>query len=389
MQARQGAASKKMKYSRTDEEKLRTWDLVREWTRSGLLSPSSEAAIEADLRTDLRRTNPFLRAVLFVFTCLIVAASIALVAIQLDIDDKFPAALLCFVSAATCFALAEYLISRFRLYRFGAEEALAAGSALLLTVAAVIINDQDAEITGLIVGTAAALGIYLRFGYLYAALASLICAAALPFQFDLAPAMERSIAAAVFLLVFFVARSGRLSCGDDFPGDDYGVIQAAAVAGAYLALNLQLFDTAPAGAFYWVTYAIIWIIPIVGLRTALRERDRPLQDVSLGMALVTLVTNKPYLGLVRKPWDPILFGIFLVAVAVMIRRWLSKAPGGQRYGFTHLRIFHPDRRAVDVVGTASAALQPDMPASTSAVPTTTEPEFGGGRSGGAGASGSF
>jgi hypothetical protein len=377
------------KYSQADEEGIRTWSHVLRWTRSGLLDESSKQRIESDLGIKLRRTNLFLRAVLFVFTFMIVAASTALIGIILDIEDRFPATILCLVSAIGCLAATEYLISRFRLYRFGVEEAFAISSALFVTVAAVIIKDTNAETVALTVGGAAALGIYLRFNYLYAAAAAMICAAALPFQFGLATVMGRSLAAAILLSFFLAARSGRLRHGDDFPGDDYGILQAFALAGAYVSLNLQLIETAMPGTFYWITYVLIWIFPVMALRFALREKDRPLLDVSLGMALVTLITNKPYLGLARRPWDPIVFGVFLVVIAIAIRRWLAKSPNRERYGYTHVRLLSSDRQAMELLGTASAALQPGMPVSEPAASVPAGPKFGGGRSGGAGASGSF
>lgn len=382
------------RYSPADEEKIRAQALVREWTRSGLLDESQKGRLEGDLQVDLRRTNYFLRAVVFVFTILVVAASIALVGTTLRLDDKVPFAIMCFISGSVCYALAEYLINRFRIYRFGVEEALAVAAVLLMAIGGVVITDTIGEsrtlelpvIVGLSVGAAGAFAIYGRFGYLYAALASMICVAALSFQFRLSLAAERSLAATILLLVFLVVRPRRLSHGDDFPGDDYGVIQASALAGLYLALNLQLTGHPATGAFYWVTYAMIWIVPIIAFSLALSHRDRPLLDVSVGMALATLVTNKPYLGLERRPWDPVLFGIFLVAVAITIRRWLSRGTSGQRYGFTSARVLSGDRRVLTLVGTASAALQSDVPVSAS---TPSKPEFGGGRSGGGGASGSF
>ena len=81
--------------------------------------------ISEGLHVDLRRTNPFLRAVLFLFTVLIVAASVALFVVTFHVDDNGPIVLTCLVSSGICYALAEYLVRRFRLYRFGVEEALA------------------------------------------------------------------------------------------------------------------------------------------------------------------------------------------------------------------------------------------------------------------------
>ena len=85
-------------------------------------------------------------------------------------------------------------------------------------------------------------------------------------------------------------------------------------------------------------------------------------DVSLAAGLVTLATNKPYLHMTRQPWDPILFGILLAGSAVIIKRWLSSGANGQRNGFTAERLLASDRRILTVVGAASAAFQPQIPA---------------------------
>jgi hypothetical protein len=103
--------------------------------------------------------------------------------------------------------------------------------------------------------------------------------------------------------------------------------------------------------------------------------------------LVTIGTNKPYLGLPRQPWDPILFGILLMGSAILLRRWLSKGENGQRYGFTATRLLAGEQRILSVVATASAALH--QPGISAPAESSSKLDPGGGRSGGAGSSGSF
>jgi len=79
-----------------------------------------------------------------------------------------------------------------------------------------------------------------------------------------------------------------------------------------------------------------------------------------------------------------LLGVLLMGLALVVRRWLLSGPGGERNGFTPLRVLSKDRAAVAMLGMASAAFKPAAPA-----PSAPPPEFGGGRSGGGGASGSF
>src|SRR5688572_22824496 len=111
-----------MKYAAETERQIRSERLVREWTRSGLITQDQQNRMLIDLPIDMRRTNLFLRLVLFAFGILIIAASVLFVGVVLDINDEEPIAALTLVSAVGCYLLAEFLTSRFRLYRFGIEE---------------------------------------------------------------------------------------------------------------------------------------------------------------------------------------------------------------------------------------------------------------------------
>jgi len=378
-------------YAQADEEKVRAEAVVREWQRSGFLDTSQAAQIANELRVDFRRTNFFLRALLFLFTSIVVAASVLLVITVFGVDEKTAQATVCVIAAILCLGAAEFLIRNFRFYRFGVEEAVAIAAVVLLGLAAAFAtsgSEPDELVAPLAIGVLGGLFIYLRYGYLYAALGSIGCAAAIPFAMHVPAEGKRLIAALICAFSFSIVRRGRLQRGDDFPGDDYGLIQASAWAGLYLVLNLQIsfIRYYEQSLFYWLTYAMIWILPVVGLWLSFRSKDRPLLNVSLMAALITLATNKPYLHLMRRPWDPILFGLFLIVSAVLIKRWLGKGLNAQRGGVTASRLLARDCQALAIVSTASAALQPAL--SPSPAPAA-KPNFDGGRSGGAGATSSF
>ena len=379
-------------YSEEDERRIRSQAVVREWTKSGLLDAAQGAALAAELRVDVRRTNGFLRAGLALFTAFVVGASVTLVAVLFDVDRSLPMVVLTAVSAVACFRLAQMLVVRQRFYRFGVEEALAIASAILIAISAAAfadtLNSVDHRfplVMGLLAAAAAGLGVYGRFGYVYAAIGALACVAAMPFQLDLPQPAERTLAAVSLAIAFGIARAQRSRHGDEYPGDDYALLQAAAWAGLYLVLNLQLMPAGILGAFYWFTYALIWILPIAGLYLGIRDKDRALLDVSLLMTLSTLLTSKAYLGWTRHEWDPIVLGIFLIASAIAARRWLSAGAGGQRNGFTASRILSKESGAVTMLGTASAVFHPKAPS----FPEAVDDGFKGGRSGGGGATGTF
>jgi len=382
------------RYSADEEERIRLQEVVREWTRSGLLDATQSARLEAELCVELRRTNPFLRAGLALFTGLIVAASVALLIAFFDLDDDVSIAVVTGIAAVICIGLAEHLILEFRCYRFGVEEALAVAAIVLLGIAGAELTSwlgggygRMPAVVALLVGAAGGFGLYRRFGFVYAAFGSIICLGAIPFQLNLSVASERTLAAAALASVFILVRSKRLKYGDDYPGDEYGLLQAVSWAGVYVALNIQLTGGwGGRGVFYWCTYAATWVLPLIGLRLGIREKDRELMDVSLLLALVTLLTNKSYLGWPRYEWDPIVLGVFLIATAIAVRRWLSRGPGGERNGFTSARLLDKDRATLTLVSTASVVMQPGV------APPRVEPapsEFDGGRSGGGGSGASW
>jgi len=387
-------------YSHADEERLRLQARVRAWTRAGLLDRSRGAALDAELRTDVRRTNVMFRAALAAFTVLIALALFWLLLVAFEIRSRIPMATLMLMYAVTCFGVAELMVRRWRIYRYGMEEALTTIAIVLagfstaeLASAELGVGGNGATIFGFAVAAAAAFVVYWRFGFVYAAVAGMACAAVIPFNLDRAPWLERLMAAAILGAACAFARAGHLKHGDDYPGDDDSALQAAAWVGVYVTLNLHLFDLLEGNnpritddrAFYWTTYAITWLMPIAGLALALREKNRWFILANLVLALATLATNKPYLGWARQSWDPMVLGALLTIAAVALRRWLSRGPGGERFGFTPARVLEPDRDFLRALGTASAAIH--APAAPASQHSSTL--FDGGRSGGGGASGSF
>ena len=287
-------------------------------------------------------------------------------------------------------------MAQFRLYRFGVEEAFAVWSAALLAAGTGLLTSiggshGDFPVSvGLVTAAIASVAVYMRFGYLYAALAAAVCAAFAPFFLGISETPARLLSVLVLSVVFVAAHSLRRPYGDDFPGDDYGSVQAVAWLCIYAVLNLHLsFDFFRATkhyppAFYWGTYAAVWILPAAGLYFGLRSKHRFLIWASLVMALATLATNKPYLGWERHTWDPILLGVILIGVVLAVRHWLSRGRDGQRYGFTSQSILNADRESLAILHGLAGAAQPfaSHPPAATQTPSSFEP--GGGRSGGGG-----
>jgi hypothetical protein len=390
------------RYSDDVERRIRLQARVHDWARAGLLDADQGQRLESELRVDLRRTGIVLRGSLALFTALVVGATVGLVFVLFDIDEELAGSVTTALAAGACFKAADELASRYRLYRHGVEETLGVAAALLAAISAALLvsavwssRGDVPLVAALTIGAAGSWTLYRRFGFRYAVLACMACTTLIPFQLHLPYAAERLLAGGVLAAWFVGARATRLHHGDEFPGDDAGVFQAAALAGVYLVANLHVTagltaSHTPAGVapwFKWLTWLGIWVIPAAGLRLGIVEKDQPLIDASLVLALGTLVSNKPYFGWARQPWDPMLLGVVLLVVAVVGRRWLAAGRDGERAGFTSARILDRDLAALRTLGTVSVGVHPATDERMPASPD--DAAFRGGRSGGAGAGGTF
>ena len=298
-------------YSAPDEERIRDASLVREWASSGLLDSAQSAALQAELITELRQTNGFLRAVFFFFTALISVAGVALCAVTIRPHEGAEWAVLFVASGLACWLLAE-VACRKRLYRYGIEEALAVISVVLISIGVAnmfSISGRWEEVAGLVTASVGALAVYFRFGFVYAAVASLVVAAGIPFQFDTGIEEKRLASAIVFALTLVFVRQSRKQ-SDESSVSALAAVESASWLGAYFMLNIQLATTffllptwifyspysssAPALAtwFFPFSWVMIWLLPAAGLWLGLARKDRLLIDVSLAMTLLTLTTNK-------------------------------------------------------------------------------------------------
>lgn len=382
-------------YEADQERAVRLMHRVRDWRDSELISSEQYDRMAADLDTGLRRTNVFLRGTLFVFGMVIALAATGLVGLIFEPRNAALWILLMFAAAA-CFGAAYVLVHSYQLYRFGIEEAFAvagilfAGVAVALAFEPMMTDDDIAFALGFTAAAVAALIVFFHFGFVYAAVMGMAFAAAAPFPPVASDIASRTIAVAVLAAFFLAARLQRSAYGDEFPGDDYAIVETAAWAGIYLLLNLKIsaWVSHPEGAgpFYWITYVAIWMLPAAGLWIAVRERHRLLLDLNILLAIVTLMSNKAYLNGEQKPWDAITFGILMAAIALGVRRWLAAGEGGARNGFVPYRLLASERDRLSAVGNLSV-MQPSLHPQHG--PEAPKPGFGGGGSGGAGAGGKF
>jgi len=395
-------------YSASSEEALRARDVVKDWAGEGFLTAAQYQRMEQETVCELRRTNIFLRLVIFLFTLIIVGAAVALFfVVFLSQPATQATGIFLLIFAAISYAAAELAVSRARLYRYGIEEALAACSVgfLCAGMQAALFSGHPfsrAEFMIPAAGAIVSLWIWHRFGLPYASLAAMIFVVWLPGYWTSSHSAQHLIVAAFYAVGLSTVAAVRLRHRFTYLNDKYSIAEALLWFGIYLAINLQLSSVNLLGQwwggpqtttefsrpFYWTTWVLIWCLPPVVLARGLRRKDRFVIAVGAIVAILTLVTNKPYLGWQRHTWDPMLLGALLIGVALFIRRWLADGPREIRHGFTAQRLSGKDKPWMNAGAAAFGLVSPNI---LTPSPQTGSPDvhFGGGDSGGGGATSDF
>ena len=397
-------------YSASSEETLRARKLLADWVGEDFISKAQYQLLEREIVSELRTTNIFLRLVLFLFTLISVGAAVALFfVVSRPLEQA--AGVFFLIFAAICYAAAEAAVSQARLYRYGIEEALAVCSvgflcagmqAALFSGSPYSPKPDAAQFLVPAASVVFSLWIWRRFGLSYAFLAAMIFVLFLPGYWTSSREAQRLIIAAFYATGLAGVATVRSRHRFDYLDEAYSVVEAFLWLGIYLAINLQLSSLSLAAQwwggtranlefgrpFYWGTWVLIWCLPPMVLARGVRQKDRFVIAMGAIIALLTLVSNKPYLGWPRHTWDPMLLGILLTSVAIFVRSWIARGPGGIRHGFTAARLMGKDKQWVKVGATVVAPLAPH---SITPDPQASSPDFhfGGGRSGGGGAGGDF
>jgi hypothetical protein len=398
-------------YSASSEETLRARKLLTDWVGEGLVAKAQYQVLEQETVSDLRTTNIFLRLVLFLFTLIIVGAAAALfLAVFLSRPSEQTTGVVFLIFAAICYAAAEAAVSQARLYRYGIEEALAlcsvgflcAGMQATLFMGSPYSPKPDgAKFLVPAAGAVFSLWIWRRFGLWYAFLAAMIFVLFLPGYWTLSHSAQHLIVAVFYAAGLICVAAVRSRQRFDYLESTYSLVEAFLWLGIYLAINLQLsslnllarwWDGTRAASefarpFYWATWVLIGCLPPVVLARGVRQKDRFVIAVGAIVSVLTLVTNKPYLGWQRHTWDPMLLGMLLTGVAFFLRRWLARGPGGIRHGFTAGRMSGKHKDWINAGSTVFGLLSPHSV--TPAPQTSPDVRFGGGHFGGGGASGDF
>jgi hypothetical protein len=394
-------------YTDDQEEKIFIRREARAWARSGMITEAQLGIVHERTDPGLSQTNVFFRILFFVFTYICVQTVIGLYLWLSGFKSNAAFAWTSLLFGAASYGLAEYLVRRRSFYRYGIEEALALGSITLICWGLgtfIYLSGAKSQLlitAGALLASSTAFWLYLRFGFLYAAVLSIAAACVVPFQLSLPSTSERMLLVAVLALILLVSIRAESFETRDFARDKNTSIQAFLLAGIYFTLNMRLhllgrmwFDPDPydpyAGVpplFYWATYGLTFLVPVLGLYHGLHKRKRIIINVSLIASLLTLATNKDYLGLKHYSWDPVILGVTMVVGAIIITRWLDNGDKEMRNGFTAQSLLKPEDYGINLADIGAAAL----PGALGAPPQEPQADrpFEGGQSGGGGASSNY
>jgi hypothetical protein len=395
-------------YTASNEEPLRARKLLADWAGEGFLTQTQYQRLKQETVSELRTTNIILRLILFLFTLVGVGAAAALFfTVFLKGSTGQTIGIFLLIFAAICYAAAEVAASQARLYRYGIEEALAVCSVGFLCAGMqfALFGGRHSGVQFLVpaVGGVFSLWIWRRFGLWYAFLAAMVFALFLPRSWTSSHSAQHVMVALLYAVGLIYVIAVRSHHHFDYVEDEYSIVEALLWLGIYLAINLQVssLETVArwwiggtsaasefAGWFYWTTWVLTWCLPPVVLVRGVRQKDRFIIAVGAIAAVLTIVSNKPYLGWPRHTWDPMILGVLLIGVALFIRRWLARGPGGIRGGFTAARLSGKDKQWMNA---SSAVLGLITPQSITPSPQTKTADFrfGGGASGGGGAGGDY
>jgi hypothetical protein len=377
---------------------------ARSWRRAGIIDDAALAAVESGFPDDRVRAGPVFRVLLFLFTVVAASGLLGFLAMGLGGHDQALATLAA-VAGAALLALTELQVGALRRRQGGTEAATSLlGIGLLLAAAAWLLLGarrlEVAEGVPVLCALAAALAgaAAWRWGYpLYAALgtaAALVALAHLPAGRAVWIALALATAPALLRL----SESPRLPPAHR---SSAMAVLLVALGGLYLAVHVGSWDeriveriggrdrgpASPHGTLpWWLAMAATALVPILVLAAGLRRRRLPLLLAGTVAAVASLATFQHYLRL-EPAWLVLTGGGALwIAVVLGLWRYLDSGPAGERGGFTAAPLLTDARRQAALeVGVAVLTLRPEARAAGDEHPF----EGGGGRSGGAGATGEF
>ncbi len=394
-------------YSPKQEENIFIRKQAETWRRSDLITEEQLGDIHHAVTSDLRQTNLFFRILFFIFTLLLACAMTGLLVWLINDSSDKNGSIVMVLFGVSYYIIAEYIVRTKKFYRHGIEEGLAVMAMILLCVGCGIflltgiLNGKQTLRVVTVLTASTSLLIYLRFGYLYAAIIGILALCALPFQFSLSATTERLTLLGMLCVTFLLGLLADRKVGEDFKKERNTFMLAGLLVAIYLTVNLHIFGVIglltgetrtahfhPASfppCIYWSSYVLTFLIPMTVIYWGLQSRRRFILNAGLLMTLATLATNKSYPGLTRYAWDSAILGIVLVGLSLWLTRWLNSGADQKRFGFTAGNILTPEGSGINLADVAAAPTPSAIDARQPPAAQPPETYLEGGATGGGGA----
>ena len=374
------------------------------WQRQQLLSPAQLAAIEAAYLLPYYRPAWPLRVGLFIFAWLGLASGGGFLFMLTGGNAPFTAGLL---GGLACFGILELLIRQSRFYHAGADNALLyAGLSITGGLIFYLFFEAGGWSTNNIGLYAAFLPLLLLLVMLLAAIVRyadalvtvvagatvlllvLLTAAIIPFGILVLPSVAMATAALALRGCRAIARHLAGTALADYYATCLQTLKVLALVVFYLGGNYlvvreghaMLNNQSPSVQipFAPLFYALTAGVPLLYIGLGLRRADRPLLLLGLLTLAFSVFTLRHYRSLLPPEIAAVTAGVLLTVLAGVLLRALRPA----RFGLTSLPDDEPRHFNLENLIQAQTAHAPNAPA-------TGGFEFGGGQSGGGGATGSF
>lgn len=375
--------------------------IARAWHDAGAIDAATLERIEATYPDDRPRMARAWRVLVFV---IVTVAANALFFAVATLSHRESGAAPWLVFAVVLAAATELLLHRSRIGENGSAAATSFWAVTYAIVGCALAGQGDsarewetAITVALLFGTLLFAAACWRWGFaaygIFSAIAFFLLLARFP------PGRLAWLVAGAALLVVAPRLQARGSLAPPHRRAAAGVLVVAAAA-VYAAVNRYSLDQhsieamrrgggtfpEPSPGVAALSAAATAVLPLLLILWGLRSRRSLVLDVGAVSAALSLVTLRYYVHLA--PLWILLVGAggALVLAALGLGRWLRRAPGEERGGFTARRLFSDSRSGLETAAVV-AAFAPDAAPAPAKEPGAFTP--GGGRYGGGGASGEF
>ncbi len=387
-------------YDRATLRNLQLQEEADRWHDSGLISSERFEAIKTDYPVDSYTPNIFIRVTLFLATVIIVMAIWGLVGLSFGVENElaFKSSFLLFGAALYIF-LERQIVRQKRFFQAGVDDALLwLAPGFFLTGLFLILQPLLKHIPPpvflllplpvliwLAARFASSLMAAVTFAYVFAQFLEFGSAAraVLPFVMML-------LSATTFLLANRYEKIDNLwpwqgnaitvktlSIILFYLASNYLVVRELSVA--FLDMELQPGEAIPFATFFYVATAIV---PVAYLVCGLRERDLIFIRVSLAALAGSVFTWQYYVDFGPSELVLLVAGAACMLLAGAAIRFLRRPVNG----YTHQHLLNRSAASLDA---EALLIAETMPVLSDERATDDEPKFGGGKSGGGGASGEY